>query len=99
MVNTVSINTCTHFFSIALCDELDGIENGRIEYNPDTPAPYSVSTVAVYICDPGYELTLTSGIMTRTCTDNGDGNGASFDGVAPTCERKHIVTPTFISYE
>ncbi len=72
----------------ALCGVLPDIDNGRIEYSPDTTAPYDVSTVATYLCDEGYELTLNPGSQMRTCVDNGDGSGASFDGTAPTCERK-----------
>ena len=49
-------------------------------------APYSVMTVATYVCDEGYEL--TGGTSMRTCTDNGDGTGAMFNGMAPTCERE-----------
>ena len=48
-------------------------------------APYSVGTVAAYICNSGYEL---SGDEMRTCVDNGDGSGGSFRGMAPTCQCK-----------
>ncbi len=59
--------------------------NGRIEYLPDTTAPYDVSTVATYICDEGYAL--MGGSPMRNCIGLSDG-GAMFDGTAPTCERK-----------
>ncbi len=75
-------------FLTALCGVLPASDNGRIEYSPDTTAPYDVSTVATYICDEGYELTLNPGSQMRTCVDSGDGSGAGFDGSAPTCERK-----------
>ena len=72
--------------STAVCPELPAIINGMISYSPDMMAPYSVDTVATYTCNDGYVL--TGGIEMRTCRDNGDGTGGSFDGTAPTCERK-----------
>ena len=59
--------------------------NGRIEYFPDTTAPYLEGTNATHICNPGYGLV---GNMIRTCR-----NDTMFDGTEPTCERelKHNV--------
>ncbi len=69
----------------ALCGVLPAIDNGRIEYLPDTTAPFDVSTVAIYICDEGYVL--MGGSPMRNCIVLSDG-GAIFNGTAPTCERK-----------
>ena len=60
------------------------IANGMITYDSDSP--YGIGTVATYDCNPGYELSV-SGDEMRTCMDNDDGSGASFNGTAPTCER------------
>ena len=73
-------------FLTAVCDELEEIENGTISYSTDMTAPYSVGTVATYSCNSGYELSTTRDQM-RTCEDGGSA-GASFNGEAPTCERK-----------
>ena len=54
-------------------------------------APNSVGTVATYKCNQGYELT-GPGVEMRTCVDNGDGRGASFNGTAPICNCKLFVT-------
>ena len=73
----------------AVCDELSAIENGRIEYAPDSTGPeYNLNTVATYICDGGFELNTETGDETRTCIDGGDGNGGVFDGQKPSCQRE-----------
>ncbi len=64
------------------CDVLPDIDNGRIEYLPDTIAPYDVSTVATYICDRGFRL--GGGNETRECVDNS--THGNFNGTAPTCQ-------------
>ncbi len=83
-VNAVCMRLYISFLT-ALCDELALIVNGRIEYLPDTTAPYDVSTVAIYICDEGYAL--MGGSPMRNCIGLSNG-GAIFNGTAPTCERK-----------
>ncbi len=70
----------------ALCGVLPAIDNGRIEYFPDTTAPFDVSTVAMYMCDEGYVL--MGGSPMRNCIIVLSDGGAIFNGTAPTCERK-----------
>ncbi len=65
-------------------------------YNPDMTAPYSVNTVATYMCNPGYELNVDTGNEIRTCEEGGvPGSSADFDGDAPTCERMNNHKLTF----
>ncbi len=80
-------------FSAAVCDELASLTNGNINYGDDMTSPYSVSTVATYVCNPGYELNTENGNEMRTCERNdGPGSGADFDGNAPVCDRKWLCT-------
>ena len=61
-----------------------------ISYSTNVMGQYNLGTVATYTCNPGYELTGPGDEM-RTCVDNGDGTGASFNGTASTCERKLLI--------
>ncbi len=59
------------------CDELEPLENGVITYSPDTTAPYSVGTNAVYECNSRFRLI---GNPMRVCREDGE-----FDQEPPTC--------------
>ena len=81
------------FFSIAVCMELMAIPNGMISYSPDMTAPYSVDTVATYTCNSGFRFVAGSGVgdQMRTCTEVTESestvvSGATFGGMAPSCE-------------
>ena len=70
-----------------VCDELETLENGVIEYAPDSTGPeYDLNTLATYICDEGFELV---GDETRTCEDVRAGVSGEFSGTAATCEREY----------
>ena len=57
-----------------------------IEYAPDSLGPeYDLNTVAIYICNEGFELSTDEGNKTRTCVEE---NGGVFDGQAPSCQRE-----------
>ena len=74
----------TVFFSlIVVCQELELLVNGRIEYLPDTTAPYLEGTIAEHICFPGFVLI---GNVMRICQ-----NDSTFSGVPPTCQRKLLL--------
>ena len=74
----------------AFCETLPSIANGMISYSTNVMGQYNLGTVATYTCNPGYELTGPGDEM-RTCVDNGDGSGLSFNGTDPTCERKFLI--------
>ncbi|XP_064387533.1 uncharacterized protein LOC135335856 isoform X2 [Halichondria panicea] len=63
---------------ILVCQELELLVNGRIEYLPDTTAPYLEGTIAEHICFPGFVLI---GNVMRICQ-----NDSTFSGVPPTCQ-------------
>ena len=71
----------TLFLVVAVvCQDLGVLENGSIEYFPNTTAPYLEGTKATHICNPGFVL---EGIVIRTCR-----NDSMFDGTPPTCVRE-----------
>ena len=76
-------------FDSVVCQELPPLVNGRIEYVPDTTAPYLEGTEARHICNPGFVLI---GNVTRVCQ-----NDSSFDRTPPTCggeyEAMHVDKP------
>ncbi|XP_064387537.1 uncharacterized protein LOC135335856 isoform X6 [Halichondria panicea] len=61
-----------------VCQELELLVNGRIEYSPDTMAPYLEGTNAEHICFPGFVLI---GNVIRVCQSD-----STFSGVPPTCQ-------------
>ena len=67
-------------FNLVVCQELPPLVNGRIEYVPDTIAPYLAGTEATHTCNPGFVLI---GNVIRVCRNDG-----LFDGTPPTCERE-----------
>ncbi|XP_064387502.1 uncharacterized protein LOC135335845 isoform X3 [Halichondria panicea] len=76
-----------------VCMELMAIPNGMISYSPDMTAPYSVDTVATYTCNSGFRFVAGSGVgdQMRTCTEVTESestvvSGATFGGMAPSCE-------------
>ena len=85
MVGNSFIDKIIIFLIAIVCDELEALENGVIEYAPDSSGPeYDLNTVATYICDEGFELV---GDETRTCEDVGAGVTGEFSGTSATCER------------
>ena len=73
-----------HFFSpIVVCQELELLVNGRIEYSPDTTAPYLEGTNAEHICFPGFFLI---GNVIRVCQSD-----STFSETSPTCQRKLLL--------
>ena len=72
------------FFSpVVVCQELELLVNGGIEYSPDTTAPYLEGTNAEHICFPGFFLI---GNVIRVCQSD-----STFSGVPPTCQRKLLL--------
>ncbi len=72
------------FFSpVVVCQELELLVNGRIEYSPNTTAPYLEGTNAEHICFPGFVLI---GNVIRVCQSD-----STFSGVPPTCQRKLLL--------
>ncbi len=73
-----------HFFSsVVVCQELELLVNGRIEYSPDMTAPYLEGTNAEHICSPGFILI---GNVIRVCQSD-----STFSGVPPMCQRKLLL--------
>ncbi len=66
-----------------VCQELELLTNGRIEYSPNITAPYLAGTNAEHICNPGFFLI---GNMIRVCQ-----NDTTFSGVPPMCIRKLLL--------
>ncbi len=78
-------NSAADFSFTALCFvRPDDIDNGFITIFAEDVSPYSLGTVVAYSCNTGYEL--IGGDERRTCVDNNDGNGGSFNGTVPTCQ-------------
>ncbi len=72
------------FFSlVVVCQELELLVNGSIEYSPDTTAPYLEGTNAQHICFPGFFLI---GNVNRVCQSD-----STFSKVPPTCQRKLLL--------
>ncbi len=77
----VFCNWHTTFFSpVVVCQELELLVNGSIQYSPDVTAPYLEGTNAEHICVPGFILI---GNVIRVCQSD-----STFSGVPPTCQRK-----------
>ena len=72
-----TVNFYYHVLVAIECPALSPIANGTITYAPDTTADYDQGTVAIYICDDGFNLV---GDMQRTCQIDG-----TFSGTDPTC--------------
>ncbi len=71
----------TTFFSpVVVCQELELLVNGNIQYSPNVMAPYLEGTNAEHICVPGFILI---GNVIRVCQSD-----STFSGVPPTCQRK-----------
>ncbi len=75
----------TTFFSpVVVCQELELLVNGNIQYSPYVMAPYLEGTNAEHICVPGFILI---GNVIRVCQSD-----STFSGVPPTCQRKLYLT-------
>ncbi len=74
----IIIYTCIYICAV-VCQELPPLTNGRIEYSPDTTAPYQEGTNAEHICNPGFALI---GNVTRVCQND----TLVFSGMPPMCE-------------
>ena len=73
-----------HFFSpVVVCQELELLVNGSIEYSPDMTVPYLEGTNAEHICSPGFVLI---GNVIRVCQSD-----STFSGTPPTCQRKLLL--------
>ncbi len=70
------------FSPIVVCQELELLVNGSIEYSPDTMAPYLEGTNAQHICFPGVVLIRN---MIRVCQSD-----STFSGIPPTCQRMYF---------
>ncbi|XP_064387566.1 uncharacterized protein LOC135335869 isoform X2 [Halichondria panicea] len=61
-----------------VCQELELLVNGSIEYSPNMTAPYLEGTNAEHICSPGFVLI---GNVIRVCQSD-----STFSGTPPTCQ-------------
>ena len=71
------------FSSVVVCQELELLVNGSIEYSPNMTAPYLEGTNAEHICSPGFVLI---GNVIRVCQSD-----STFSGTPPTCQRKLLL--------
>ncbi len=73
-----------------MCPDLLVPINGKVTFLGDGLAPFILDTMAIYSCEPGYELSST---VTRTCVDLSDKTNpvGTWNGDAPTCSGGLII--------
>ncbi len=65
------------------CPDIDNPDNGRIDFAPDSMAPFDNGTIATYDCDLGYQS--EGGDRVRVCEENGFSEIGAWRGTAPVC--------------
>ena len=73
-------------FTAVTCSSLSSISSGVIAYIPDTTPPFDLGTVAVYLCNEGFNLT---GNNLRTCSGDGSSVSGVWGGSAPVCAGRY----------
>ena len=75
------------FIDVQPCPELESISNGHIVYVPDREPKYFFGTLATYVCNFGFGLTLS---LDKECVADFDTFNASWNSTDTTsCNGEH----------
>ena len=91
LMKLLLLKLSTNLFTAIECSALTAPTNGGVSYSTDMTEPFSIGTIATFICDDDY--TLNSATATLTCADDNQADTlGTWGGSEPSCLGKSICT-------